>query len=156
MSEENEIDPKHSTTRTILRTLGPTIAVIGLVLIVISMVNFFSSFGGFEPPKYFWCGFLGIPLLFVGMVMTQYGFLGSFLRYFSGEAAPVQKDTFNYLAEGTKGGIKTVATAVGEGLAVGKVAGEKPSNRCLKCDHINDPDARFCKNCGSPFPQSRV
>jgi zinc-ribbon domain len=80
----------------------------------------------------------------------MFGFLGSFFRYFFGEAAPVQKDTFNYLAEGTKGGIKTVAAAVGEGLAVGMRGGEKARNRCSKCEHDNDADAKFCKNCGTP------
>jgi hypothetical protein len=153
MSEESKIDPRHSTTRSILRTLGPTIVAIGLVLMVIGMGSFFSSFGSFEPPKYFWCAFLGIPLLFVGVAMSMFGFLGSFFRYFFGEAAPVQKDTFNYLAEGTKGGIKTVAAAVGEGLAVGMRGGEKARSRCSKCDHDNDTDARFCKNCGTPFTE---
>ena len=151
MSEENKIDPNHSTARIILRTVGPAIAVMGLLLIVIGMGSFFSSFGSFEPPKYFWCAFLGIPLLFVGIAMSMFGFLGSFFRYFFGEAAPVQKDTFNYLAEGTKGGIKTVAAAVGEGLAVGMGGGKKARSRCSKCEHDNDADAKFCKNCGTPF-----
>jgi hypothetical protein len=146
MSEENKIDPKHGTSRTILRMLGPTITGIGLLFIVIGAGSFFSSFGSFEPPRYFWCIFLGLPLLFLGVVMCMFGFLGSFARYVAGEAAPVQKDTFNYLAEGTKEGVKTIATAIGEGLAAGKTA-----TTCRQCSHGNEADAKFCKNCGAPL-----
>src|ERR1700730_7245113 len=115
MGEENKIDPKHGKSRTILRTLGPTITGIGLLFLVIGMGSFFSSFGSSEPPRYFWGVFLGVS-------MCMFGFLGSFARYVSGEAAPVQKDTFNYLAEGTKEGVKTIATAIGQGVAAGNTA----------------------------------
>jgi hypothetical protein len=79
----------------------------------------------------------------------MYAFLGSFTRYVFGETAPVQKDTFNYLAEGTQGGVRTVATAVGEGLAAGMRQGGAAGSRCLRCHHYNDADAKFCKNCGT-------
>jgi hypothetical protein len=151
MSEEQKIDPRHHTTRTVLRTLGPPLAVLGLLLIAVGVVSFFSAFGTFEPPRYFWCVFLGIPVLFVGVVLCLMGFLGSFARYVSGEAAPVQKDTFNYLAEGTKGGVKTFAQAVGEGLAAGMGGEGKTKARCPRCEHANDADAKFCNKCGTPL-----
>lgn len=144
MSEESKIDPRHGVSRKFLRTLGPISAGIGLLFMVIGFGSFFSSFGSFEPPRYFWCAFVGIPLLFVGIAMCMYGFLGSFARYISAEAAPVQKDTFNYLAEGTKEGVKTIASAIGQGLSTGKTVGT-----CKQCNHSNDADARFCKNCGA-------
>ena len=89
--------------------------------------------------------------MFVGIAMTMFAFFGSFARYVAGEAAPVQKDTFNFLAEGTKEGIKTVATAVGQGSAAGVGGNARVSGHCSKCDHANDPDAKFCKNCGTPL-----
>jgi hypothetical protein len=119
MSDESKIDPKHSTSRFVLRMLGPTITGLGLLLTVIGFGSLLSSFGSSELPRYFWCVFVGLLLLFVGISMSMFGFLGSFARYVSGEAAPVQKDTFNYLAEGMQEGVKTVATAIGEGLAAG-------------------------------------
>jgi hypothetical protein len=146
MSEETKIDPKHSTTRTILRILGPTLAGIGLLLIIVGFGSFFSSFGGFEPPRYFWCAFVGMPLLFIGVALSMSAFLGSFARYFSGEAAPIQKDTFNYLAEGTKGGVRTIAEAIGEGLSAARAVAT-----CRRCNQANDADAKFCKNCGAPM-----
>src|SRR5579864_9225306 len=112
MSGEPNIDPRHSATRTVLRILGPCLAGIGLVLTVIGVASFFSSFGTFEPPRYFWCAFVGLPLLFIGIALSMAGFYGSFARYFFGEAAPVVKDTFNYMAEGTRGGVRTTAHAL--------------------------------------------
>jgi hypothetical protein len=145
MSEETKIDPKHSTTRSILRILGPSLAGIGLLFTVIGFGSFFSSFGSFEPPRYFWCAFLGLPLLVVGVAMTHFAFLGSINRYYFGEAAPVVKDAFNYLAEGTKGGVRTTAQAIGEGLSAARAVAT-----CRQCNQANDADAKFCKKCGAP------
>ena len=64
-------------------------------------------------------------------------------------AAPVQKDTFNYLADGTQGGVKTVATAVGQGLAAGMRGDGRAGRRCPRGAQSNDADARFCKGCGT-------
>jgi hypothetical protein len=135
MGEETKIDPGHSTTRTVLRTLGPILAGLGVLLIVIGAASFFTTFssaaggGPAGPPRLFWCFFLGIPLLFAGLTMCMFGFLGAMARYVSGEGAPVQKDTFNYLAGGTQEGVRTVATAVGAGLAAG-MAEARGTGRC--------------------------
>jgi len=96
-----------------------------------------------------WPLFLGIPLLFVGVALSRMGFMGTYFRYFFGEAAPVQKGTFNYLADGTQGGVKTVATAVGQGLAAGMRGDSRAGRRCPRCAQSNDADARFCKGCGT-------
>ena len=153
MSDESKLDPGHSTSRQFLRMLGPTTAALGLLLTVIGFGSFLSSFGSHEMPRYFWCAFIGLPLLGVGVAMSQFGFLGSFICYVSGETAPVQKDTFNYLAHGTREGVKTLASAVGEGLAEGIGKDRQAVKRCLSCDHENDSDAKFCKNCGSSLVQ---
>jgi hypothetical protein len=144
MNEESKIDPKHPTTRGVLRVLGPAVAGVGLVLVVVGVGSFFSAVGSFGPPRYFWCVFLGIPLLFVGTAMCMFGFLGALARYVSGEAAPVQKDTFNYLAGGTREGVRAIASAVGEGLAAGKAA-----VTCHRCGHGNAAGGSFCSKCGS-------
>ena len=149
MNEETKIDPKHTSTRQILRILGPILAGIGLLFIIIGIGSFFASFGGFQPPRYFWCVFLGIPVLFVGLVICGFAFQGAVLRYQLGEVAPVTKDTFNYLAEGTQEGVKTVATAIGEGLATGMGGSRASDNLCPRCSQSNDADAKFCKKCGA-------
>jgi len=87
------------------------------------LIGFISFFGamsdGEGPPRYFWCAFLGMPVLFVGIVMTKVGYIGEVTRYFAAETAPVAKDTINYMADGTKDAVKTVAKAATEGVREG-------------------------------------
>ena len=91
----------------------------GLLFIIVGVGNFFVSISGSEEPHYFWCIFVGMPLLFVGIVLCLFGFQGAIARYEAGEIAPVAKDTFNYLAEGTQEGVRTIAAAIGGGLEAG-------------------------------------
>jgi len=177
----NQIDPGHSSVRNTLRVAGPILVVIGLGFMIVGFVDFVHAFGGSGPPKLFWCGFVGMPLLFAGFVLSSYGYMGKVMRYTAEETAPVGKDTFNYLADGTREGIKTVAGAIGQGLREGGLGGSQTVVRCHKCNalaqaeakfcgqcgqsldktrpcpncrELNDPDARFCDNCGHAFAQS--
>jgi hypothetical protein len=106
----------HQATKTFLRVVGPLLVVAGLVLMATGMISFFRAFGGFEPPRLFWCCFVAVPVLFVGLVMSKFGYLGAVIRYLASESAPVAKDTINYLADGTKDAVKTVARSVAEGV----------------------------------------
>ncbi|WP_397383974.1 hypothetical protein [Prosthecobacter sp.] len=108
--------PLHNKTRTFLRIAGPVVAAIGLIFTIIGVVSFFSSFGGFGPPRYFWCCFVGMPLLFVGFMMCMFGFIGAIARYAAAEQVPVTTDAINDLAEGTQGAVKTLARSIAEGV----------------------------------------
>lgn len=153
--EEEKIDPGHSGIRNTLRVVGPIILVIGLIFIVVGFASFFSSFGSFGPPKYFWCVFVGMPLTFVGIALTGWGFMGKVARYQAGEIAPVVKDTFNYVAKGSSEGIKTVASAIGEGLRGGATGEQGTKVRCHKCNSLQDGDAKFCDDCGAAIEKTR-
>ena len=96
--------------------------------------------------------------------------MGKVARYMAQETAPVGKDTFNYMAEGTSEGVETLAGAIGRGLSAagavirchkcnapipadtkfcggcGQAVGK--AKACPQCRELNDPDARFCDNCG--------
>lgn len=122
MSSNPIESPRHQTIRTILRVGGPLLLLAGLTLLIVGMVSFFSSFGTFESPRYFWCAFVSIPLLFVGQVMSFKGYMGSMMRYMAGETAPVAKDVVNYMGENIQPGIKAVAKAVTEGIMEAKQA----------------------------------
>lgn len=151
---EDPIDPGHKGPQNLFRVLGPVVLGLGLFLIVIAFVDFFLAFGA----KLFWCFFLAMPLIFVGGVMCQFGYAGKVARYMAQEMAPVSKDTFNYLADGTQEGVKTVAAAVGQGLAAGGVAlGGKAATkvRCHKCNALAEEGARFCPQCGSPLGKTK-
>src|SRR5713101_2360210 len=102
MNENQLKSPHHNAVRMVMQVGGPLIAVVGVIFTIVGFASFFSSIGSFEPPRYFWCAFVGLPLVFVGLVMSMPGFLGSFYRYFAGEAAPVAKDTVNYMGEGVQ------------------------------------------------------
>jgi ribosomal protein L40E len=141
------LDDRHAPARDALRAFGPILVAVGLIFTVIGIGSFFASFGSFEPPRYFWCAFVGLPLLGVGVGITKFAFLGAVTRYVASETAPVAKDTINYVAHGTKDAVREIASAVGEGLR----SGGAPAAvlRCAACNAENDADARFCKGCGA-------
>jgi hypothetical protein len=147
---------RHRDMRSILRVIGPLIALVGLGFTIVGVASFFSAFGGGGRPDKFWCAFIGLPLLSVGIGICKFAYLGAIGRFVAGEAAPVAKDTFNYLAHGTKAGVKEVAQAVGEGLR-GTAGGSEPQTvmRCHKCNEENDADARFCKSCGAALEKTK-
>jgi hypothetical protein len=124
---------------------------VGLLFLAVGVGSFFTALGGFGSPRYFWCAFVGMPLIFVGTVMCSFAFLGAVSRYQAGEVAPVAKDAFNYMASGTQSGVRKMATAVGSGLADGIKGG---TTACPHCGHANDQDARFCDECGTPLSKS--
>lgn len=149
-SDDNRINPGHTQVRTILRIVGPVILVIAIIIGLIGFADFFGTMGTFEQPTKFHYLFIAMPLAFIGLVLTSAGFAGALARYQAQEIAPVGKDTFNYLAEGTQEGVATIAGAVTEGVrsAAGGPTKAPMAIRCPKCDSLNDEDARFCKSCG--------
>jgi len=119
MNEDQLQSPRQSSVRTFLCVAGPAIAAVGLIFLIVGLGSFFAAFGGDGPPRYFWCAFVGMPLLFVGGVMCQFGYLGAVARYVAGESAPVAKDFVNYMGENTQPGVKAVSKSVAEGIAEG-------------------------------------
>src|SRR5438876_396351 len=116
MNENRLQSPRHSGIRDLLRIGGPLIAAIGLLFMIVGFGSFFASFGSFEPPRYFWCAFVGMPLLFIGIAACMFGYLGAFQRYVAGESAPVAKDVVNYMGENIQPGVKAVTKAATEGV----------------------------------------
>lgn len=119
--------PAQNSIRTALRIAGPVIFLSGLLCAIIAGVSLFASAGSFERPHYFWLGFVGLPLMFVGGVLCQFGFMGAVARFIAGESAPVAADTVNYLAEETKGAVETVAQAAAKGVVEGIESGRAES-----------------------------
>lgn len=144
----------HTKLRNRLRVLGPIVVGVGGLFMLVGMVSFFSSFGSFESPRYSWCMFVGIPLIFFGRVMSQFGFLGATSRYMANEVAPVGKDLTNYMVAGTRDSVRDLASAVGEGLTGSRADREVQVVRCHKCNVTNDESANFCKSCGTSLIKS--
>jgi hypothetical protein len=125
---------------------------VGAIFTIVGIGNLFASIGNFGPPRYFWCAFIGMPLMFVGGVICRFAFLGAVSRYMADEVAPVGKDVINYMAEGTQDAVRTVAAAVGEGLRGSAATDEL---QCRRCGAENDPAANFCKSSGAAMKQTR-
>ena len=112
--------PQHQGIRRFLRIAGPILLLTGLGLTGIGMGSVFMSMGSFAPPRWFWCAFLGMPLMFAGGAMCLFGFLGAIARYQAAETAPVASDTINYVGEHAQPGVKAISKAVAEGFAEGR------------------------------------
>jgi predicted nucleic acid-binding Zn ribbon protein len=133
-----------------LRIIGPIVLLIGVICGIVAVGSFARSFGTMETPTLFIVCGPGILLIPLGLFLTSVGFMGALARYQAGEVAPVAKDTFNYMADGTKEGVTTLARAVGEGLGAGLAPGVATERRtCPACGNANDADARFCDGCGA-------
>jgi len=154
----------HDSARTVMRVVGPALILVGAVMFVTGILSFFTrfneeraefdrNFGKFgqrveapESPDRFWMCFVGMPIAIVGIWLTRFGYLGAAARYVAGEAAPVARDTINYVLDGTEETIREVADAVrGDG---GKDV------HCPKCGHGNDADAKFCDECGTALART--
>jgi len=137
------------------------VAIAGAIVTIIGMVSFFTAFGGFEPPRQFWCAFVGIPLLGIGIGISKFAYVGAVARYVAGEVTPIGKDVVNYMADGTKESMRDVAAAVAGGWREGMNSTEPASAqtsgaptaevkvRCQKCHALNDESAKFCNQCGA-------
>lgn len=146
MARKDFIPKEHIRTRSTFRAIGLISLFIGAICIIMAMVDFFTL-DFFEEPKYFWLAFVGMPIVFIGLVFTSLGYGGKMARYQSREYAPIAKDTFNYLARETTPGVKEIANAVKQ------VEPNNTSINCHKCQKENDADARFCNDCGEKLVQ---
>jgi len=108
------------------------------VLLAIAVIDFFSSFNSMGgPPKLFFLGFIGIPMLAVGSFMVKAGYLREITEYTAEESSPA---------------ISTVARAAREGWTDGapeNAADSGPRLFCSSCGVKNDLDAKFCDSCGA-------
>ncbi len=148
------IDSGHEEIRSIFRVVGPLVLGIGILLAVAGFGSFFASFGSGEPPRYFWCAFVGLPLLGLGSAICKFAYMGAVTRYMANEVAPVGKDVVNYMADGTKDAVRDVAAAIGEGISSSRSVAEVRLVRCHKCNENNRASARFCNGCGASLSKS--
>lgn len=158
MSDEEKIDPGHRKVVAVLRIVGPLFLAMGGLCMLVAFIELVGVMNDMHsgPPCLFWLFFIGMPLLFIGFVMTLAGFAGKIARFQAAQYAPVAKDTLNYMAEGTQDAVKTVARAVGEGVGAGISAASPDASesakticRCPKCGFAETTDAKFCSGCGT-------
>ncbi|MGV3466540.1 MAG: double zinc ribbon domain-containing protein [Heyndrickxia sp.] len=165
MKKEKFITEQHNKTRSFFRILGPALLVIGAICIIMAFIDFFTL-QELEEPKLFWLFFVALPVIFLGFVLSGFGFGGAVAKYQSREYAPVAKDTFNYMATNTTSAVKEISNAIQEGTSTYSITcsqcneenpnhakycnycGEKLGKTCPQCEQENTIDALFCNHCG--------
>ena len=150
----------YSKTKKTFRTLGVIILPIGLVLSIIGFIDFFMSFNSMTQPKLFFCLFIGMPLVFIGIIFLILGFMKELNSFAASQSAPVHKDVINYMLDGTREEVNKTINASNKIICPECKAendkdalfcsncGHKLKIICPKCNAENDADAKFCKNCG--------
>ena len=158
MPEDSSIDPQHRPVRTVLRVVGPLILAIAAIFVIVALVDVCMVMNAplyeHRQPTKFWGFFVGFPLGFIGLVMTYAAYVGRIARYMSQEVMPPTVDTLNYAAGETRGAVRELAEAVGEGLGVRNAAAAAVRAGCPKCRHENEADAQFCSHCGAALPRT--
>ncbi len=166
---------EHPKAKKVLRTFGPIILIVGIILLATSLFDFFTA-DMWSPPTLVFLPFIAMPLMFVGSVMTMFGYMGTVARYQASQMAPLAKDVTNYLLDGTRDSVsQTIGSVVREikGTKAPEVqaesrkpcpfCGEVPNQTavfcdscgrpltkiCPTCNHSNDGDAGFCEKCGT-------
>jgi len=106
---------------------------LGIMLVIIGIVCFgytmfeMSTGGIFEDPKYTWLPFIGIPLMFVGSVLS---------------GPRIQK----FLLRREEKNIREAARIMGQGLREGM---QGNSVFCTNCGQSIGEKANFCGYCGT-------
>lgn len=127
--------------RTFFRVAGCVLLPLGVVVFGWGIMRMFEYDGYDSPPGLYIAAFMGgLPIIGLGLMCLNVGFLGAAARYGAGETMPVLKDSAAYLSDGR--GV----------MGVGRTAAEPVSTAtgpfCRSCGVRNDPDATFCDGCG--------
>lgn len=136
----------HTKARRFFRIVGPLVVLIGILFMGIGLFDFFQAFNSFSmgPTKFHYM-FIGMPLLFIGIVLCNLGYGSVAARYVAREMAPVTSDTFNYVGHEIQDGVKEISRAVTEGRIE---AIQEVKIHCKNCSAENDHNANFCSICG--------
>jgi ribosomal protein S27AE len=109
-----------------LEKLGALLFLLGLGCVGFALFEFFTV-DMFEMPRYDWLPFIGIPLMFLGFVLS---------------GARIQR----FLLRQQKENIRETMKIMGEGLREGL---ESHKTYCPNCGNGVDTLAKFCSNCGT-------
>ena len=151
---------KHERNKKKFKLLGSITLTIGICFTIIGFISFFSSFNSFEPPKYFWCCFIGFPLIGFGASLLALGYRKEVMRYMKNESLPIYKETYQEIKPELK---ETINIIKGNGYVIchfcqtendanskycKKCGGVISEIRCPHCNSLIDSDSTFCNNCG--------
>ncbi|WP_448547663.1 zinc-ribbon domain-containing protein [Thalassotalea fusca] len=112
--------------RDFLRFFGPLCVVVGGVFAIIGFVSFFRAFGNHGTAEYFWCAFVGLPLVGVGVKMCKIGYL---------------KPIADYVVNETGGALSKASSIIKNANTT--------NSFCTSCGNENSQSSKFCSSCGA-------
>lgn len=120
---------------------GLTFLIIGVSLFILAMVNFFTSMNRFEMPSLFFLFYIGMPLVFVGIVFIILSYSKKILNYTKGQI----KDIFSEKEEKK---CPNCNSDILDSDLFCPHCGFKLKVKCENCGTINDSKNHFCAHCG--------
>lgn len=163
-SPPEPLDPdRFAKPRLFFQVVGPMVLIAGVVCMTLGFLSMTKDMGNFGsgPPKLVFLLALGIPLMFVGLVLSGLGYKRWFAQYTTSELSSVASQTVNYLGDTTQEGVRAIGQALREGIqeapregsrespGVGMESGKSPLAFCPSCGSRLVADARFCHRCGA-------
>ena len=152
--DNKEFENRHQGTARVLRIVGWLILPIGLILIIIGMGSFFTSFGTGKMPSLFFLVFAGFPFLTVGGICLSLGYHKKVTEFVATQTAPVAKDFTNYMVDGTSDSLARAAGKIAKEIKGNNNAATVEgvtANTCSKCGFVNRAESKFCAKCGAPL-----
>lgn len=140
-------EQEHNATKKKLRIIGIILLVIGAACAITGFLDFSLCFVSTTVPTLFFLIFLGFPMIFIGTVLLIFGFKKEIGTYIKNESVPV----INEAADELKPAVKSVVSAVKEGLKGEEPKDEQSERVCPHCGKHNDADHTFCAYCGKPL-----
>lgn len=95
--------------RSGLRTLGFVLLPLGAIFALVGFVDFFGAFGGGGFPTKFWCLFVGMPMVGIGIAFLKAGYIGAIGKYVAGETVPVATESAKFVVNELRPNIRDVA-----------------------------------------------
>jgi hypothetical protein len=108
---EPPYESRNAIIRGVLSAGALVLLTTGAIFTIIGLVDFFGAFSGHGRPTKFWCLFVGLPLLSLGGFCFKAAFLRTITGYVAGEAAPIVRDTVDYVAKGLSPTLRNLADA---------------------------------------------
>lgn len=146
---------EHPQAKKVFRKYGPLLLAVGGIMITVSIVDFFISFGDFsgQGPTLMFLFPLSFPFLMAGFIMTSLGYQSALMRYQASQVAPVAKDVTNYMLDNTKDSIAGTVGAIVREIKADPTAEVKKTERkpCPFCNEVPNSTAIFCDSCGRPL-----
>ncbi|WP_192797334.1 zinc ribbon domain-containing protein [Psychrobacillus glaciei] len=108
-----------------MKFIGPFIFLIGIAGLAFYFYDLFTSTSS-EGPEYFWVGFVAMPVIFVGVILTAFAYRANITK--------LDEDL-----------LRNKMRVVGQGLKEGL---SDSGHYCSNCGHPSELDAKYCSECG--------